>query len=388
VLDALRARLHALRSRWEMIFVESASRAITELELKPCDVVVSDMRMPGVDGSQLLKIVSERWPETIRIVLTGYTESAQTSRLLSIAHQYLSKPCEAHEIENVVERCLRLHELLREPRLRKAVGRVQQLPALPRTYAKLRELMAKEEPSIRDVSEAISADSAIAAKVLQVVNSAFFRRARNIAKMEQAVTHLGFVAIRNIVMSVEVFSAWPASLPRDFDPEALQLQAHKVAAVARSLLTGAAADEAMLAGLLHNIGYLVLAQQCPQDLAKAVGVAAQRDIPLHEAQTEVIGASYAEVGAYLLGIWGLPHTIIEAVAFQNHPRKIAQTRFDVLAALATAERLMAADNCAAGAVFAKGTADVDVAYLRDLQAPFDWAEAQERAQRAVGELQS
>jgi HD-like signal output (HDOD) protein len=388
VLDGLRVRLHALRSRWEMIFVESASRAIAELEHEPCDVVVTDMRMPGVDGTQLLKIVSERWPETIRIVLSGYAETGQTSRLLTIAHQYLSKPSEVHEIENVVERCLRLHELLREPRLRKAVGRVQQLPAIPRTYAKLQEILAKEDPSVGEVSRAIIADSAIAAKVLQVVNSAFFRRAKTIAKIEQAVTHLGFVTIRNIVMSVEVFSAWPASRPPGFDPEALQLQAHKVAAVARSLLAGSAAEEAMLAGLLHNIGYLILAQQCPQDLATAARLAAERNIPIHEAQTEVIGASYAEVGAYLLGIWGLPHTIIEAVAFQNDPRKTNQTQFDVLAALATAERLTAADSSNAGATFVSSASDVDEAYLRDLQAPFDWVEAQARAQRAVGELQA
>jgi response regulator RpfG family c-di-GMP phosphodiesterase len=290
VLDGLRARLHPLRARWEMIFVESAARAIAELELAPCDVVVTDMRMPGVDGSQLLKIVSERWPETIRIVLSGYAETVQTSRLLTIAHQYLSKPCEVHELENVVERCLRLHELLREPRLRKAVGRVQQLPAIPQTYAKLQAILAKDEPSVGEVSRAISADSAIAAKVLQVVNSAFFRRAKTIAKIEHAVTHLGFVTIRNIVMSVEVFSAWPASRPPGFDPEALQLQAHKVAAVARSLLAGSAAEEAMLAGLLHNIGYLILAQQCPQETVTAARLAAERNIPIHEAQTEVIGA--------------------------------------------------------------------------------------------------
>jgi HD-like signal output (HDOD) protein len=387
VLDGLRARLHALRSRWDMVFVETAARAITEMEHRPCDVVVSDMRMPGIDGAELLKVVSERWPEAIRIVLSGYAESEQTARLLPIAHQYLSKPCEAQQIEDVVARCLKLRELLREPRLRQAVGRMRQLPAMPRTYAKLREIMSSDDPSVADVSRAISADSAIAAKVLQVVNSAFFRRAKSIAKIEQAVTHLGFVTIRNIVMSVEVFSAWPASLPQNFDPEAVQLRAHKVAAIARALVPGKAADDAMLAGLLHNIGYLVLAQQCPKELEAALHLAVQRRIPLHEAETEVIGASYAEIGAYLLGIWGLPHTIIEAVAFHNDPRRIKQSQFDVLAALATAETLVAADSMDTPGLPASGTKGVDETYLRDLGAPFDWVEAQQRAQHALGELQ-
>jgi HD-like signal output (HDOD) protein len=384
LLDGLRVRLHALRSRWEMVFVESAQRAIVEMEHRPCDVVVTDMRMPAMDGAQLLEVVSERWPATIRVVLSGYSEMQQTARLLPIAHQYVSKPCEAHEIENVVERCLALHDLLIEPRLRKAVGRVQQLPAIPRTYAKLRDIMSDDNHSVADVARAITEDSAIAAKVLQVVNSAFFRRAKSISNIDHAVTHLGFVTVRNIVMAVELFSAWPASLPQGFDPQNLQTHAHKVAAIARALTSGKLADEAMLAGLLHNIGYLVLAQECPRELESAIQVAAQQRIPRHEAETELIGASFAEVGAYLLGIWGLPHSIIEAVAFQNTPRRIAQTQFDVLAALATAEALAGGDGSCS---HRDPESRVDEAYLRDLDAPFDWAEAQLRAQRAVGELQ-
>lgn len=385
LLDGLRARLHPLRARWEMVFLESGARAITEMEHRPCDVVVTDMRMPGMDGAQLLKVVTERWPEAVRIVLSGYAEDEQTARLLPIAHQYVSKPCEAHHIENVVERCLRLHELLRDPRLREAVGRMCQLPALPRTSAKLREVMAGDDPSVGEVSGVIAADSAIAARVLQVVNSAFFRRARSISKIDQAVTHLGFLTIRNIVMSVELFSSWPSALPKGFDPEKMQTRAHKVAAVARSLMSGKVADDAMLAGLLHNIGYLVLAQQCPRELEKAFALSAQRGIPLHEAETEVIGASYAEVGAYLLGLWGLPHAVIEAVAFQNRPDRIAQTQFDVLSALATAEKLLPADTFDNQRPYECGPPGVDDAYLRRLGAPFDWAEAQERATRILGD---
>lgn len=386
LLDGLRVRLHALRSRWDMVFVESAARAIAEMEHRPCDVVVTDIRMPVMDGAELLTILGQRWPEAIRIVLSGYAEAEQTTRLLPIAHQYVSKPCEAHELENVIERCLTLHELLREPRLRRAVGSMRQLPAIPRTYARLREVMGQEDASIGVVADAIAADSAIAAKVLQVVNSAFFRRAKSISKIDQAVMHLGFATIRNIAMSVELFSAWQGPLPHGIDPENLQVRAHKVAAVARALGTGKQADDAMLAGLLHNIGYLVFAQQCREEIETAMRVAAQRGIPCHEAETEVIGASFAEVGAYLLGIWGLPHAIVEAVAFQNAPQRITQTSFDVLAMLATAEKLALADDAHDPSLYVGPGPEIDDAYLRALHAPFGWAEAQERARRALGEL--
>jgi HD-like signal output (HDOD) protein len=129
----------------------------------------------------------------------------------------------------------------------------------------------------------------------------------------------------------------------------------------------------------------VLAQQCPRELERAACVARERQIPMHVAETATIGASFAEVGAYLLGIWGLPHAIIEAVAFQNDPGQIHQTGFDVLAALVTAEKLTPADKSYAPHSCASGASDIDEAYLRKLNAPFDWAEAQARAQRALGD---
>lgn len=216
------------------------------------------MHMPAMDGAQLLDIVHRRWPETIRIVLSGYGEDEHTKRLLTVAHQYLSKPCDAQQLEDVVHRCLQLHDLLTDSRLRSVVGRIRQLPALPRTYASLLNIMSNADVTSHEVARIVTTDAAIAAKVLQIVNSAFFRRARAITKIETAVAHLGFVAIRNIVMSVEVFSGWNAGMT--LDPELLQQHAQKVAVVAHALAQGTTvADDAFLAGLLHNLGHWIMA---------------------------------------------------------------------------------------------------------------------------------
>lgn len=133
LLDGLRGRLHGLRSRWQMVFVEGGARAITEMEQCAADVIVSDIRMPGMDGVELLETVRERWPDAIRIILSGYGEEQQSARLLSVVHQCLNKPCEAQQIEQVVGRCMELRDVLREPRLRAVVGRIAHLPAMPRT---------------------------------------------------------------------------------------------------------------------------------------------------------------------------------------------------------------------------------------------------------------
>jgi HD-like signal output (HDOD) protein len=315
-------------------------------------------------------------------VLSGYADEGQSARLLTVAHQYMSKPCEVQQLENIVNRCMQLHELLKDPRWRAVVGRIKQLPALPRTYANLRDTMARGDATVQDVSRVISADSAIAAKVLQIVNSAFFRLARRVTKIEQAVTYLGFLAIRNIAMSIELFSQWErGKLPEGFDPEQLQLQAQKIATVARALTANTPlVDDAMLSGLLHNIGYCVLVLECPDDMARATQLAHEQGIAIHEAQRQVIGATHAEVGAYLLGIWGLPYQIIEAVAFQHSARSVNQASFDVLAALAVAQVLVSADN----AETIEGVPGDE--YLQSVNAPFDWAEAKRRAEKALGEL--
>lgn len=388
MLDGLRGRLRGLRSHWEMIFVESASRAVAEMEQRPVDVIVTDMRMPAMDGARLLEIVRDRWPDAIRIVLSGYSEEEQCAHLVSVAHQYLSKPCDACQIENVISRCVKLRDLLFDPRLRAVVGRIAHLPAMPRTYSKLREAMAGADASVRDVSRIIYEDPAIAAKVLQVVNSAFFRLARRITNIEQAVSYLGFNAIRTLVMSVEVFAAWRGDTSQlALNPQRLQDRAHRIAAAARALTDGTAmADDALLAGLFHNIGHWVLLHECPEQLQQALQVAQARAIPLHAAEREVIGASHAEIGAYLLGLWGLPYPVIEAVAFQHCPQQVGQTCYDVLAALVIAESLSAADSPLAPGVIEHADVEIGAEYLQLLQAPFGWAEAERRVAQTAGEL--
>lgn len=384
LLEGLRRRLYRARSKWEMTFVPNAALAIERLEATPYDAIVTDMRMARMDGAQLLEIASEKSPETVRIVLSGYSEERQVMRLVPLAHQYVAKPCEPERLEQVIERCVQVRDLLGEPRVRAAVGRIRQLPALPRVYARLRAVIAREDASVAEVAQIISSDSAVTAKVLHVVNSAFFRHARPISRIEQAVVHLGFNAIRNLALSAEVFCAWSQGpVAAGFEPERLQEHARRVAAAAHALAgRNAWADDALLAGLLHDIGYWVLLQQCPQELARAVALAAEQGISLCKAERAVLDTTHAEAGAYLLGLWGLPYPILEAVAFHHNPTLAPQSEFDLLAAVAVAQAMTAASQPNRTRSEQDLTPPLDGSYLTALGAPFDWAEAEHRV-RAV-----
>lgn len=384
LLDGLRRRLYRSRSRWDMVFVNSAALALVELEREPCDVIVADMRMAKMDGVQLLQIVSERWPQTIRIVLSGYAEQQQIIRLVPIAHQYLSKPTEAEKLEQVIERCLQLREVLDDPHIRAVVGRVRQLPVIPRIFANLTQVMAREDQTIAEVAQIIGSDSAITAKVLQVVNSAFFRLPKRVTRIEQAVAHLGFSAIRSLALSAEVFCEWPTSgMPPGFDPERLQAHTNQIAAAAYAVAAKAPwADDALLAGLLHDIGYWVLLPQCASEMSQALKIARDTHMPLHLAEREVMGTSHAEIGAYLLGLWGLPYPILEAVAFHHEPQRATQAEYGVLSALAVAHAIC--DSIATDEFELPGASapTLDTSYLSSVRAPFDWTEARQRVTSA------
>jgi putative nucleotidyltransferase with HDIG domain len=381
VLNGLRVRLHRLRTKWDMHFAESGALAIEALERAHFDVVVTDMRMPVMDGAELLRVVRTRWPDAIRIVLSGYSELQQVMRLVPYAHQYYSKPCEAGGLENLIDRCFRLHELLHQPSLRAIVGRVSKLPAIPKVYARLQELLASDDASVHEVARLISTDAAIAAKLLQLVNSAFFRLSRRITGIEQAVNHLGFGAIRNLVLSAEVFSSWPSGRPKcALNIDKLQSHVHQVAAAARALCaeTPPKADDALLAGLLHDIGYWILSNECQAELTETIALAVKENIALHLAETRIIGASHAQVGAYLLGLWGLPYPVIEAVALHHIPDSVPQSEFDPLAAVAIAHALLPEDDTSAFDVSLLRDSSVDAQFLSSVNAPFDWQEAERR----------
>ena len=384
LLDGLRARLYKHRSSWNMKFVESGEEALAVFEKEPVDLIVSDVRMPGMDGGQLLAAVKQRWPKTMRIIVSGYSDPVQAARLTSLAHQYLAKPCEDRQVENVLERCFNLQELLEQESLRNVVGNVSKLPAMPKTYARLQQALAQPSVTAAEIGDIVIADAAMATKVLQITNSAFFRLRKPMVRIKDAVTYLGFATIRNLVLCAEIFSQWESSpeLP-GIDPQTLQLHAQQSAAACKALHGGRISpDDAWLAGLLHDIGYWVLIQECPYEMAGAIELSRAQGLALWKCEQQRIGATHAQVGAYLLGLWGLPYPIVEAVALHHTPTAIASHGYDLLGALAVSHALLNPANAHALArTPMEGAApEVDATYLMSVSAPFSWEEAQRLVQ--------
>lgn len=339
ILEGLRNLLRRHRHKWDMTFAPGGPAALELLKTQNFDVIVSDMRMPEVDGAALLAHVQRQHPRTVRIVLSGHTELQAALQAIPVAHQFLSKPCDAKQLENVVERACTLQSLVEDPKIRQVVGGIQQLPALPRVYHRLMQALAEDRTQAQDVAKLLRQDMTICAKLLQIANSAFFRLARRITNIEEAVRYLGFTMVRNLALTIELFRI--DTQPPGFSFEVLQHHALRVASLAREIIANPRyADDAFMGGMLHDIGQLVLVLRLPGKFQQALEQARQRQLPQWQMEQELLGVSHAEVGAYLLGLWGLPYPILQAAAYHHQPRTVPPHEFDVLAAVHIANSLV------------------------------------------------
>lgn len=340
ILQGLRNRLRRLRTAWDMTFVESGRAALEHLSTEQVDVIVSDMRMPEMDGATLLAKVQEEYPGVTRIVLSGHAELESTLRAVPVAHQFLTKPCDAGVLENVIDRACNLQALLNDEVVRTIVGGIEKLPPLPRVYTQLTALLSGEEASADDVARVLKQDMAICAKLLQVVNSAFFRLARTITRVEDAVSYLGFNSIKQVALAAEVFHVSNTS-KASISLDDLQIHAMLVANLTSQFFEEKQQKEdAFVVGLLHDIGKLLLAVELPGHMEEVVTEMKSRQCSMHSAEMAVSGVSHAEIGGYLLGLWGLPYPIVETVANHHEPNRVDVQEFGILAATHIADALI------------------------------------------------
>jgi putative nucleotidyltransferase with HDIG domain len=337
LLEALRNALRSKRKAWEMVFANSGAAALLELERAPVDVIVSDMRMPEMDGAEFLSRAGKLCPGATRIVLSGHMEQSSLARAATAAHRYMTKPCGNDELCAAISRSLELRALLQNEQIRACVGGIESLPTVPSVYRELSEALLSERASPELIAQIVERDVGISAKLLQLVNSAFFGLPRKTTSLLQAVRYLGLGTIRSLVLSHSVFEQLgqcnPALAERGHE------HALRCARVARQLLNGGPeAELAFTAGLLHDVGTLVLASRMPAEYAEICERAEVTGVTTHLVETERLGVSHAQVGAYLLGLWGLPHEVLDIVAFHHAPWAL-RSPLDAASAVRLAEAI-------------------------------------------------
>jgi HD-like signal output (HDOD) protein/ActR/RegA family two-component response regulator len=351
ILSGIRRVLRARCSTWTVELADDPARAIELLGGEPYDVVVSDIRMPGMSGNEFLEVVKERMPSATRVVLSGHCDDELTTHAVTVAHQFLSKPCSAQTLIDTLTRAVESARLLDSEELRRVVGGVSRLPSPPRVYQRLTAAMADPEVALEALEAILRQDIALCAKLLQLVNSSFFGLGQVISDVRHAASYLGVVTLRRVVLSAEVFSKFdPDRLPSDFDLVEQQIHALQVAEIASAILAPRELKEtAFTAGMLHDLGDLVLATALPAEFERnRAARRARREGAEARRRADEAERLHARVGAYLIGQWGLPGEVVQAVARHHDPRPCGARPMELRDALAIADKLTHAANARDG----------------------------------------
>lgn len=340
-LQALREALPAADPLLKVTLLTDGREALERLNIDPHDVLITNMLLTGMDGLTLLEKAKQTFPSTIRILVNGRSDDATLLRLLDVAHQVARQPLDSQLVWSLISQTAAVLPLISDDSLRRIVGNVSQLPPAPAIYRDLSQLLAQPNCTIDNVVDLIGRDPSIAGKLLQLANSAFFAHRGSSVELRSAVVRLGFNTIRHLMLSVELFDSGSVIAKvwgRELD--IVQQDALRLAQLAEQLARGTAyVGDAFIGGLLADIGQVVLLMTQGNAWRECRTEARLYHRPLHECESLFFGTSHAEVGAYLLGLWGLPYSLIEAVANHHHTERIIAPIYSPSAIVAIAASL-------------------------------------------------
>ena len=367
VLKGLQMRL-ARSDKWEVHFAGNAPAALDLLGQKEFDVVVSDMRMPGMDGLQLLTLVRERHPQIVRLILTGHPGDNSEQRMTPVAQAVLNKPCDPKVLEQAVERCCALNRRVNDPAVLQILAGITKLPALPKLYWQVVRELENPNADAASIGRVIEQDVGMTARVLQVANSAFFAPGRRLRHIREAVTFLGLLPLRSMALAMEMFNAMSDVVaPAGFSLARLQAHSLRTGQIASGLLSDPEERQtAFSAGVLHDIGQMIMAVYLPERWIEArVHVQVRRERMI-DAEFAVFGCTHAEIGAHLLGNrWGLPNALAEAVAFHHAPGQVSAGTFGPAGAVHVANALAHEEEVASRPATGEEEQLLDLDYLRE-----------------------
>jgi putative nucleotidyltransferase with HDIG domain len=334
VLHGLKRMLRTQCNEWDMTFVSSGAGALQCLSETEFDVLVTDIRMPGMSGIEVLEEVGQRYPRVMRVVLSGTADEALTVKSVSLAHQYLLKPCDPRSLRAALRRAFCLRLLLHSPRSASASGG-ECLPILPGIYSELVRMPAKGLAP-QAIGKILERDSGMAKKVLELVNSAILKQRLEMADSADALLLLGTETGQALVLATAAFSEFNLQLPSCVSVDDTQRHGLAVGTLARQIarsmrLSPTAVHHAFIGGLFHDIGKLVLASHYGEQYQAALQLSRERQVSLAEIENGTWGTNHGEIGAYLLWLWGLPDPVTDILASHHRPSRDADVSPAVVA---------------------------------------------------------
>lgn len=344
VLQGLSRMLRTEKESFKASFATSGPEALSMLSEEHFDVIVTDISMPKMNGLQLLSKVKTLYPDIVRIILSGDPDAGMFLQAVSVSHRFLNRPCDPEILKSAILRTCRLSEFIKNDSMKKILTQIDSLPTMPSIYLQITEELQSRDASIQKVGKIISQDVALTSKILQLVNSAYFSLPRHVSSPEHAAVLLGLDIIKSLVLIVHVFKKFDLiDMPNNF-MDYLWTHNLMTGKIAKTIAKEESRDQkiidnSFIAGLLHDCGKLILASSFPDKYREIIKSNEICGGSLWAVEEETLGITHAEVGAYLMELWGLPSPIIEAIAFHHAPSIYGDDCFSPLTAVHIANAL-------------------------------------------------
>ena len=390
VLKSVARLLGSVEPDWTVATAGSGEGAIGILEKQPIDLVLSDLNLgaTNMSGAELLSYVQERHPDVVRILLTGQATPEMAHRSLPAAHSLLQKPFERLELHAKLRRAAQLRELLTNTRIRSLIGSSNRLPSPPKVFHEVAVALAGRRAGMEDVACLIEKDVALSAQLIRLVSSAFFGLPPRVRSVRGAIAYLGFNTVKTLVLSASIVEQYRTTRPvRGFDLDGLQAHAVASAHIARQVVGEPGLTEsAFSAAMLQNVGQLLLASRAPDEYSEVL-IRQREGAPPEQGEADVFGVAHPQIGAYLLGIWGLPSSLIRGVLHHHEVQRSVSSRMDVALAVNIAAKLASSPDAPALDDPGDDPFVIDLAHLRELgvaQLLPEWRETARRMLESSG----
>lgn len=329
VIEGFKRMLFSQREIWKPYFSNTGQQAMNILENNSIDIIVSDMRMPEIDGAMLLSKVKKYYPKVLRFVLSGYQDEAKSIKASGVAHQFIAKPCNTETLMETIEKAYFLRNYINNPTLLEVVTGLGELPGVPDIYIEVEETLQDPDSTFETVEKILARDITLVAKILQIANSSFFGIHGRVTNLLQALSFLGVNIIKALVLHISTFSRLKVRPEQINFYQSVTTHSLDVANVSRRIIQTATnnrllIDDTYMAGILHDIGKIVLLNY-EDYIDRTMRAMSKMKVDFYEAEQELFGFTHCNAGAYLLGIWGLPDPIVEAAAFHHKPSDAINT---------------------------------------------------------------
>lgn len=332
---------------WEFVRLDSKEGLLLQLENNAIDAVVLPCSMRAMVDIEFMAKIAQKYPKVVRVFLGAeFWNAGFKAKAAEAAHKLYPTRISIAQVCEELEYRIKLVKLINRSSLQAYIGTVGCVPSPPSMYRNLTEAVNSDIADLAVISSIVEQDPAVVAQIMRQVNSAFFGFNRQISDLKEAISLLGVRNLRSMVLSSQLNKQFSQSKEWDsFSFEQVGQRSLLVGRLAQALCRRAGAskamqDQAFLAGLLHDLGILILASHDPEQYKKLINYAVKKQKPIYLVEKAALGFFHGEVAAALLALWNLPPQVVEAVMLHHVPHLSLDKEFTALTAVHVADAML------------------------------------------------